>query len=646
MPWLSLLLSWIALATGPLSYNLLTRRRDTAAIVDGFVCASITALILLHVLPEAYGQAGAAALGAAALGLALPLVLERLHSASTSRLIMSLALGGLLLHTAFDGAGLATGDGGHHHMALVAAILLHRLPASLGLWWLVRPRRGRRAAWGLLGLMGVCTTLGFWMGPALMARAGDGASLLQAFVSGSLLHVLVHHAPHGKAKVGREAIGALFGVLTVVGALSLGHHSDIAHHHTHALTGYAQRFWHLALESAPALLLGFGLAGIVTTALPQASRRWLRGSTSLTQAARGVLFGLPIPICSCGVVPLYQSLVRQGAPPAAAIAFLIATPELSVEALLLSGVLLGGKLTAARLIAAGAVALIVGMIMARLIPDVRADLQEAPPRDVRPWALRLRAAAHQGFVTIVDDTAPWIVAGLAIAAVIEPEALAGLVNALPWGIDVVVFAAVGLPLYVCASGATPLAAALLLAGVSPGAAVAFLLAGPATNVTTFGVLSQLHGRRMAAVFGAAVVGVAILSGLLINLVLGRDPAQLVEHAHRAEDFGWFHWLTTALMAAFFAASLWRRGPRAWLRDVATLGSHSHAHEHVHGPDCGLDHAHTAACGHEPHVHGLGCGHDHALAQVTAPKHIPKISRVVGAVKPTKLSSPAQDDTQA
>ena len=121
---------------------------------------------------------------------------------------------------------------------------------------------------------------------------------------------------------------------------------------------------------------------------------------------------------------------------------------------------------------------------------------------------------------VVDDTAAWIVTGLAIAALFSPDTLPGVFGPLPPHVDVLGFALLGLPLYVCASGATPLAAALIFAGASPGAAVAFLLAGPASNVTTLGILSKMHGKGQAWLFGGVVVVLSVVLGVGVNMVLG------------------------------------------------------------------------------------------------------------------------------
>jgi hypothetical protein len=187
--------------------------------------------------------------------------------------------------------------------------------------------------------------------------------------------------------------------------------------------------------------------------------------------------------------------------------------------------------------------------------------------------------------SLVDDTAPWIAAGIILAAIIEPSVVSGLLG-LPDPIEVVLFAAAGIPIYVCASGATPLAAAFIWAGISPGAALAFLIAGPATNVTTFATLTQLHGRRIAIAFAATVLGAAVAAGIGLNLT-GWGGVPAAEHGHD-HAHPWWAWASLGLVALVFLDSLARLGPQKWVSSVLTFGheDHGHGHAHAHGHDHG------------------------------------------------------------
>ena len=177
----------------------------------------------------------------------------------------------------------------------------------------------------------------------------------------------------------------------------------------------------LLMESAPALLIGYALAGIVPFLLTPARTSALARGSRVAQSLRGVVFGLPLPVCSCGVLPLYESLVRRGAPAAAAIAFFVATPELGLDAVLLSVPLLGESLTIARVVAAFLVALLVALIVGRS-SETRTPVVDGADESEHSgsWSERIRAGLRFGFVDVFDHTMPWVVFGLVIAATVEP----------------------------------------------------------------------------------------------------------------------------------------------------------------------------------------------------------------------------------
>jgi uncharacterized membrane protein YraQ (UPF0718 family) len=399
--------------------------------------------------------------------------------------------------------------------------------------------------------------------------------------------------------------------LAAVVALGGEHHIPV---HEHEAIGFTDIFTALAIESAPALLMAFALAALVQIALPGAWPRRMRAGGGAAGAARGVVFGLPLPICSCGVVPLYEALVAQAVPATAALAFLVAAPALGIDSVLISLPLLGGSFTAVRVAAAVFVALLVGLAVGRAIEGRRpAPLEPAAERPHEPrsaWR-RVRAGLRFGFGDVADHTAPWIVLGMALASLAEPALRAGWLAALPWGVDVVLFALLGMPIYVPASGAIPLVAVLINKGLSPGAALALLLTGPVINAMSFGVLARLHGRRAAAAFGALVAACAVGLGLLANLVLpGVDGIALYQEASSNASA-----LQVVCLAGFVlvvALSVLRQGPRGFVGQILSpYGPRPHSHGDDDG-EGGHDHghAHEPARDHrradgEDRVHGSG-----------------------------------------
>jgi uncharacterized membrane protein YraQ (UPF0718 family) len=302
------------------------------------------------------------------------------------------------------------------------------------------------------------------------------------------------------------------------------------------------------------------------------------------------------------VLPIYKDLMRKGASLAGGMAFLIATPELEIAAILLSFTLLGPEVAIARIASAGLLAVLTALLVHRV---ARSRAQPAPPQAAplpRPRR-SVKEALRYGFVDAVEDTGSWLLAGLGLAAILAPYLDPDILRAVPAGLDVVIAALLGLPLYVCASGSTPLAAVLVAQGVSPGAAIAFLLTGPATNITTYGVLSQLHGRAVAATFAFAMFVLSTLLGYTVNALLPRAAMHVTvePHHHVASwlEVGCLFIVSGALLFFFL---------RVGVRGVLARLFMAHADEqagHGHGADQGHSHGQRSPA----HVHAHACCHD-------------------------------------
>ncbi len=558
----------LALGVGPLIYAWAQQRSALARAMDGFVFVAIGGLVLIEVLPEVARVTGWWTAAFVALGLWGPSLLERAFARIAHRthmLTVLLSGAGLVAHTVFDGTVLTErGDG-----VLAMAVVLHRVPVSLAVWWLVRPVWGRGTASLMLVVMAAGTVAGYVLGGAAFEGAAEFSfGAVQALVAGSVLHVvfnrphldprLEEHRPRGDRA---EGLGNLAGlalfVLVLAGQMLAG---------DAAWSGFT-RLLELSLAAAPALLLGYAAGGLLAAFMPMSSIQWLGRGGRLTQATKGMLVGLPLPVCSCGVVPLYRSFVERGAPPAAAMAFLIATPELGLDAILISIPLLGLDMTLARIVAAALVALCVGWLLAR-VKVLAAEHEDCThthlPEMSGSVSQRLGQGLRYGFGDLVDSTAPWIVLGLVVAVFAQPLLEHSGLQQISPAIQVVAFALIGLPIYVCATGSTPIVAAMLAAGIAPGAALAFLLTGPATNPATFGVLSRLHGARAATGFGLATAGLAILGGWVVNSIDIDTTA--ARDLHGAFP-GWLAWLSLSLMLAVFLASLTRMGARRFVAEL-------------------------------------------------------------------------------
>ncbi len=607
MQLLMLILSILALFIGPLLYQSFKTRTYWYRLLDGFVVVMITGIVCLEVLPEVLAHhplSGMILLGAGLMG---PTVLEHLfHRMAHQVHWTALFIGtlGLVAHAFVDGVILSEISSGafSSESMLGWGIILHRIPVGLTIWMLLLPRLGRERAVITLGMLIAGTFFGFGY-EAVMGTwsSGEGLILFQALAAGSILHVVLHrpHESH-REQITREQsrlyrYGEGLGNVIGLGALVLVAllHTAEAGRHAHGLEllgGISNTFWALALESAPALLLAYLVGGMMIAFLPGASIRWMQRGAAPVRSVKGVVVGLPLPICTCGVLPLYRSLIKRGAPPTAAMAFLIATPELGFDALLISIPLLGGDMTVIRLVAAAAIALTVGWAIGGFVersePTAATPSNASAPGAAAPVKERIQRGLREGFGSLVDDTAPWILVGLLIAALAEPLLQQGWLQALSPSVEVVLFALLGLPVYVCASGATPIVAVLLMNSVSPGAALAFLLTGPATNISTYGILSQVHNRKTALLFGILTTACAVALGYLVNL--GTPYIDLLTGVDfDAEQSTWLQRIALVLLLLVFLASLLRRGARAFFAEVTSgfslAGSHDH-HQHEHDHD--------------------------------------------------------------
>lgn len=289
-------------------------------------------------------------------------------------------------------------------------------------------------------------------------------------------------------------------------------------------------FWNLVIESAPWLLLGYLLAGIIKQVIPSEWVHTQLATPGFASIVKGAFIGAPLPLCSCGVIPTALAVRKAGASKGATSSFLVATPETGVDSISFSYAVLGPIFAIARPVAALISAVIAGVLVNSFDPDQEAlepveaksscchGKQQRAEQAAEPSLVeKLRGAVQYGYGRMLSDTAKWLVIGLVAATVIT--ALVPQSFFLQWGdglLAMVVMVVVGLPMYICATASTPVAAGFLFAGISPGAALVFMLTGPATNIATMGVIREQMGMRSLVAYMAGVIVTAIASGLILN----------------------------------------------------------------------------------------------------------------------------------
>lgn len=291
---------------------------------------------------------------------------------------------------------------------------------------------------------------------------------------------------------------------------------------------------------APYLLLGFLIAGILHVFVPQRfyatclspSRKW-----SVVWAA---LLGVPLPLCSCGVIPTAIGLRNEGASKGAVASFLIATPQTGIDSILATYSLMGLGFAIVRPVAALVTGICGGLLVNRF--DIAsADSGIEASRSTystsegtgKAIASKVWRALKYAFHDLIRDIGGRLVVGLVVAALIQvavPDAFFLSFGSQPL-LQMLVILAVAVPMYICSTGSIPVAAALMMKGLSPGAALVMLMAGPAVNAASILVVHKAMGRRFTALYLLTVVGFTVVFGLLLNAVgfSATIPAHAVAH---------------------------------------------------------------------------------------------------------------------
>ena len=300
-----------------------------------------------------------------------------------------------------------------------------------------------------------------------------------------------------------------------------------------------QESWHLLLEASVYILFGMLVGGLLKVFLNPSFVADHLGKGKFSSVIKAALFGIPIPLCSCGVLPAAASLKRQGANNGATTAFLISTPESGVDSMAITYALLDPIMTVARPVSAFVTAVAAGIsenllqtqkekdwkkVIDRSCPiDNCCDGNECPPEEHahhHSFGEKMWSGLKFAVDDLWGDLAGWFFAGLLLAGVISvmiPQEL--MVQYLGGGLhSMLIMLVVGIPMYICATASTPVAAAMILKGVSPGAALVFLLVGPATNVTSLSVLFGLLGKRATAIYLVMLSLFAVLSGLVLDVI--------------------------------------------------------------------------------------------------------------------------------
>ncbi len=285
-------------------------------------------------------------------------------------------------------------------------------------------------------------------------------------------------------------------------------------------------FWNTIAEMSPYLLFGFRVAGALTVFVSQSLVEKHLGGRGIWPLIKASIFGVPLPLCSCGVIPVSMSLHKHGASKGSTISFLLSTPQTGMDSIFVTLSLLGPVFAVFRPLAAFVTG-VVGGFLVNVFGHGPEDESQTPKKCTDECCggdeskkNKVAKGLKYSFVTMPRDIGKAMLVGIVIAAVISaviPDDF--FAKYLGTGIlAMVVMMFLGIPVYVCATASVPVAAALILKGLTPGAALVFLMTGPATNAASFAIIWKALGPRTAVTYLVTVAGCALLGGILLDFI--------------------------------------------------------------------------------------------------------------------------------
>ena len=325
-------------------------------------------------------------------------------------------------------------------------------------------------------------------------------------------------------------------------------------------------------EMSPYLLLGFFFAGVMHAFIPGMVYNRYLGGKGFKSVFYGSLFGIPLPLCSCGVLPTAMSLRKQGASKGATASFLISTPETGVDSIIATYSVLGLPFAVIRPVAAFCNAIMGGWLINKF-----GDKDEVVPVDASAKTCcchhkqeethhegflgKMREALRFGFVEMIEDIGKWLVIGLVIAGLITvfvPDEFFALFRGNTQ-LSMLLVLCIAIPMYICATGSIPIAVALMMKGLTPGAALVLLMAGPACNMASILVINKTLDRKSLVLYLVSIITMAILWGHVVDYLLPAEWFQMALSVGRCcieESTSWLNWSSTIVLGILLLNALW------------------------------------------------------------------------------------------
>lgn len=401
-----------------------------------------------------------------------------------------------------------------------------------------------------------------------------------------------------------------------------------------------EEVFNLVNMMSPYLLLGFLFAGILHAFIPGAVySRYLSGH-GFRSVFYATLLGIPLPLCSCGVIPTAMSLRREGASKGAAVSFLIATPETGLDSIAATYSLMGLPFAIVRPITAFFTSLMAGSLVNAFDKSPSTPATTTQPAPATPehsgdccdedraqrypsfWS-RVKGAMQYAFVDMLGDIGKWLLIGLLVAGLITvfvPDTFFETFKGNTF-LSMLLVLCIAIPMYVCATGSIPIAVALIMKGLTPGAALVLLMAGPACNMASILVINKVLGRRTLCLYLASIISGAIIAGTIIDQLPTEWflPTLMSSACCEEEGLSWINYGSTILLALLFLNVLWRRLRHP--HDHCHCHDHAHGHSHAHNHDTPNIKDNTMT---EFYIKGMNCSHCQSNA-VKALKSLPGVT---------------------
>ena len=297
------------------------------------------------------------------------------------------------------------------------------------------------------------------------------------------------------------------------------------------LQSFFNSFLNVVCEMAPYLLLGFLIAGVLHVFVPQKFYANYLSRNNKLSVVWAALLGVPLPLCSCGVIPTAIGLKNEKASKGAIASFLIATPQTGIDSILATFSLMGLGFAIIRPVAALVTGICGGLLVNRLCKDDETMVNDQCPMVNEGRGNKIWRVLKYGYYDMIRDIGLRLLVGLVIAALIQvavPDEFFLSFGSQPL-VQMLVILAIAVPMYICSTGSIPVAAALIMKGLSPGAALVMLMAGPAVNLASILVIHKAMGRRFTAIYLMTIVSFAVLFGLLLNAT-GLDFSAAIQDA--------------------------------------------------------------------------------------------------------------------